>query len=81
MPWKTSDGTYLKEGRSWTDSNGVKHPSNWMIWSEDYKTNTKSPETKSSTERTDPKSFFVESKHPQVIKLQILNLSRELQLG
>ena len=41
MPWKTSDGTYLKEGRSWTDSNGVKHPSNWMIWSEDYKTNTK----------------------------------------
>jgi len=41
MPWKTSDGTYLKEGRSWTDSNGVKHPSNWTIWSEDYKTNTK----------------------------------------
>ena len=40
MPWKTSDGTYLKEGRGWKDSNGIKHPSNWMIWSEDYKKNT-----------------------------------------
>ena len=40
MPWKTSDGTYLKEGRGWTDSNGIKHPSNWMVWTEDYKKNT-----------------------------------------
>ena len=40
MPWKTSDGTYLKEGRGWKDSNGIKHPSNWIIWSEDYKKNT-----------------------------------------
>ena len=40
MPWKTADGTYLKEGRGWTDSDGIKHPSNWMIWSEDYKKNT-----------------------------------------
>ena len=24
MPWKTADGKYLKEGRSWTDSNGIK---------------------------------------------------------
>ena len=40
MPWKTSDGTYLKEGRGWTDSNGIKHPTNWMIWTEDYKKNT-----------------------------------------
>ena len=40
MPWKTADGKYLKEGRSWTDSNGIKHPSNWMIWTEDYKKNT-----------------------------------------
>ena len=40
MPWKTADGTYLKEGRSWTDSNGIKHPSNWIIWTEDYKKNT-----------------------------------------
>ena len=39
MPWKTADGTYLKEGRSWTDSNGIKHPSNWMIWTEDFKKN------------------------------------------
>ena len=40
MPWKTSNGTYLKEGRSWTDSNGITHPNNWMGWSEDYKKNT-----------------------------------------
>ena len=40
MPWKTSDGTHLKEGRGWTDSNGIKHPTNWMIWTEDYKKNT-----------------------------------------
>ena len=40
MPWKTADGTYLKEGRGWTDSDGIKHPSNWMIWSEGYKKNT-----------------------------------------
>jgi len=39
MPWKTADGKYLKEGRSWTDSNGIKHPSNWMIWTEDFKKN------------------------------------------
>mgnify|MGYP005732839189 CR=1 FL=1 len=40
MPWKTADGTYLKEGNGWTDSDGIKHPSNWMIWSDDYKKNT-----------------------------------------
>ena len=40
MPWKTADGKYLKEGRGWTDSNGIKHPSNWMIWTEDFKKNT-----------------------------------------
>ena len=40
MPWKTADGTYLKAGRGWTDSDGIKHPTNWMIWSEDYKKNT-----------------------------------------
>ena len=40
MSWKTADGTYLKEGRGWTDSDGIKHPSNWMVWTEDYKKNT-----------------------------------------
>ena len=40
MPWKTADGTYLRAGRGWTDSDGIKHPTNWMIWSEDYKKNT-----------------------------------------
>ena len=40
MPWKTADGTYLREGSGWTDSKGIRHPSNWGIWSEDYKKNT-----------------------------------------
>ena len=40
MPWKTADGTYLREGSSWKDSAGIKHPSNWMIWTEDYNKNT-----------------------------------------
>ena len=40
MPWKTADGIYLKEGRGWKDSDGIKHPSNWMIWTQDYKENT-----------------------------------------
>jgi hypothetical protein len=40
MPWKTADGTYLKEGRGWKDSDGIKHPSNWAIWTQDYKENT-----------------------------------------
>ena len=40
MPWKTSNGQYLRAGQSWKDSNGIKHPSNWMVWTEDYKKNT-----------------------------------------
>ena len=40
MPCKTAYGTYLREGSSWKDSAGIKHPSNWMIWTEDYKKNT-----------------------------------------
>ena len=27
----------IREGRSWTDDNGVKHPHNWIIWSDEYK--------------------------------------------
>ena len=36
MVWKYGD-VQLKAGRSWTDKNGTKHPSNWMIWSNDAK--------------------------------------------
>ena len=36
MPWKYN-GTNIKEGRSWTSSDNVVHPSNWGIWSDDYK--------------------------------------------
>lgn len=28
----------IKAGRSWTDSNGVKHPTNWMQWDDATKT-------------------------------------------
>ena len=36
MVWKY-EGTQIKYGQSWTDKNGIKHPSNWMIWSDDAK--------------------------------------------
>ena len=36
MPWKYGSVT-LTEGKSWTDDNGIKHPTNWNIWTETYK--------------------------------------------
>ena len=36
MPWKYGNVT-LKEGSSWTDDNGIKHPTNWGIWTDTYK--------------------------------------------
>ena len=30
-------GRTIKPGRSWTDDNGITHPSNWHIWSADDK--------------------------------------------
>ena len=38
MVWKYGN-RYLKAGVSWTDDNGIKHPRNWGIWSEDHKKN------------------------------------------
>lgn len=38
MPWKYGSVT-LKEGSSWTDDNGIKHPTNWAIWTDTYKKN------------------------------------------
>ena len=38
MPWKYGSVT-LKEGKSWTDDNGIKHPTNWAVWTETYKKN------------------------------------------
>ena len=34
--WKY-DGKIIREGSSWTDSNGIQHPSNWHIWSKSEK--------------------------------------------
>ena len=36
MVWK-HNGVNIKEGKSWTDKDGTKHPSNWMIWSDEDK--------------------------------------------
>ena len=36
MPWKYGSIT-LKEGKSWTDDNGIRHPTNWGIWTDTYK--------------------------------------------
>jgi hypothetical protein len=33
----TYNGRRIREGRAWTDDNGVQHPANWAIWSEDEK--------------------------------------------
>lgn len=32
------NGTTLRVGRSWTDADGVTHPTNWGTWSEEEKT-------------------------------------------
>ena len=37
MPWKKSDGTIVQNGKSWVDDNKITHPSNWNIWTDDYK--------------------------------------------
>ena len=37
MAWKYNN-SYIRAGRSWTDSNGIKHPTNWMQWSDAEKT-------------------------------------------
>ena len=34
MVWKLSDGTIVNVGTSWVDSNKIRHPSNWGIWSD-----------------------------------------------
>ena len=31
------NGKVIKEGRAWTDDNGVQHPRNWMVWSANEK--------------------------------------------
>ena len=36
MAWKYND-TYIRAGRSWTNSDGITHPRNWMIWSDEDK--------------------------------------------
>ena len=30
----TYNGKRIREGRAWTNDNGVQHPANWAIWSE-----------------------------------------------
>jgi len=37
MPWKYS-GKVIRVGKSWTNNDGVTHPSNWGTWSDADKT-------------------------------------------
>lgn len=37
MPWLYS-GLVIREGRAWTDNDGIQHPSNWNVWSNEEKT-------------------------------------------
>jgi hypothetical protein len=34
MPWKKSDGTYIKEGKGWVGVDGTKYPSVWRRFSD-----------------------------------------------
>lgn len=35
--FKTADGQIIQAGKSWTGADGVTHPSNWQIWTAEYK--------------------------------------------
>ena len=37
MAWNYNDSV-IRAGRSWTDDDGIKHPSNWGSWSDEEKT-------------------------------------------
>jgi hypothetical protein len=36
MAWKYND-TVIRVGRSWHDDNGITHPTNWAVWSDEDK--------------------------------------------
>tara|TARA_R100001460_G_scaffold5439_2_gene15215 strand:- start:2367 stop:2906 length:540 start_codon:yes stop_codon:yes gene_type:complete len=36
MAWTYNDSV-IREGRSWTDDDGIKHPTNWGSWSDEEK--------------------------------------------
>ena len=33
----TYNGKKIKEGKAWTDNNGIQHPANWHVWTEQEK--------------------------------------------
>ena len=35
--FKTAQGQIIQAGKSWTDADGITHPSNWQIWTAEYK--------------------------------------------
>lgn len=35
--FKTADGQIIQAGKSWIDVDGITHPSNWEIWTPEYK--------------------------------------------
>jgi hypothetical protein len=37
MPWKHNKAI-IRAGRGWVSSEGIKHPANWMSWSDEEKT-------------------------------------------
>ena len=36
MPWKLGD-KIIKEGTGWADNDGIRHPTNWNIWTDNEK--------------------------------------------
>jgi len=37
MPWKYNN-RIIRAGRAWANDDGIQHPANWMIWSDEQKT-------------------------------------------
>ena len=37
MPWKHNN-RIIRAGRAWSDDEGIQHPRNWIIWSDEEKT-------------------------------------------
>ena len=36
MAWKYNN-SIIRAGKSWTDSDGIQHPANWMVWDDETK--------------------------------------------
>lgn len=65
MPWK-HDGKVIREGRSWTSSEGTIHPNNWSsVWSDDEKKSSGLTWEEPVTEEPYDDRFYHDAKTPK----------------